>query len=88
MTPEQKNEHSLSDIILEICPLGCDRKCSELWINKIIGHRIVCKCTKCNHDKKGKELDLVGSGKSNAQSICNDHSFSGVNQMWCFQNDR
>jgi hypothetical protein len=73
MTQEQ-NEHNLSDIILEVCPLGCNRKCSELWINEIIRHRIVCKCTNCNHDKKEKASEVVvGSASSNATTTHNGH---------------
>jgi hypothetical protein len=85
MTQEQKNEHGLSDIILEACPLGCNRECSELWINEIIGHRIVCKCIECDHDKKEQALEVVGSPRSNAN--CNRHLFSGVNSVRSSQND-
>lgn len=86
MTQEQKSEHILSDIILESCPLGCDRKCSKLWINEIIGHRILCKCRRCDHDKKEEALEIVGSSHSNAKY--NGHLFSDVNLGVVFPSDR
>ncbi len=72
MTQEQ-NEQNLLDIVLEVCPLGCNGKCSQIWINEIIGHRIVCKCTKCDHDKREKVLDvIVGSASSNSHTTRNN----------------
>lgn len=56
---QEENKQKLYDIVLEVCPLGCNRRCSEIWINEIIGHRIICKCTKCDHDKKEKALQVV-----------------------------
>ena len=41
-----------------------------------------------NHDRKEKALESVGFGNSNARSTCNGHLVLGVNQDWCFQNDR
>jgi hypothetical protein len=64
---EPQKEKNLQDLILEACPLGCNGKCSEVWINEIIAHRIMCKCTKGCHNKKGKALEVVvGSPATNA----------------------
>jgi hypothetical protein len=71
---EEQKQDNLQDLILDNCSLGCNGKCSELWINEIMGHRIVCKCTKCNHDKKDRALGVVaGSASLNAHTTCNDH---------------
>ena len=40
----------ISDLILNVCPLGCDGKCEGIWYNEITGHRIICKCT-CEHKR-------------------------------------
>ena len=40
----------LPDLILNVCPLGCDGKCRKVWINEETGHRIVCTCIKCHDD--------------------------------------
>ena len=44
----------LPDLIVNLCPLGCDGKCVKIWNNQKIHHRIICICTKC-HGKR--ELD-------------------------------
>jgi hypothetical protein len=52
------------DLIVNICPLGCNGKCAEIWINETIGHRIICDCIKCGHNKKrylNKEMKALGS---------------------------
>jgi hypothetical protein len=49
MQEQEFCQNALQDLVLEVCPLGCDKKCSEVWINETIGHRIVCRCKKCNH---------------------------------------
>ncbi len=38
----------IPDLILSVCPLGCNRKCAGMWKNEITGHRIICIC-ECNH---------------------------------------
>jgi hypothetical protein len=35
------------DLVTDACPLGCQNHCPEVWINKYIGHRIICQC-KCH----------------------------------------
>jgi hypothetical protein len=47
----------LPDLIVNSCPLGCDRKCARIWINETIDHKIICKCP-CGH-KKQVALQLV-----------------------------
>jgi Zn ribbon nucleic-acid-binding protein len=59
--------HVLPDLIVNTCPLGCDRKCAEIWINETIGHRIICDCIKCGHNnKKCKTLAEVVGPETNA----------------------
>lgn len=54
----------LPDLIVNICPLGCDRKCARIWINETINHRVICKCP-CGH-KKRVALQLVGEPEARA----------------------
>jgi hypothetical protein len=61
----------ISDLILCVCPLGCNEKCGRIWINKTIRHRIVCKCP-CGHNKRQVALDSVDKHVSNVQVTCND----------------
>ena len=59
--------HILPDLIVNICPLGCDGKCAEIWINETIGHKIICNCIKCGHNnKKDKALAEVVGPETNA----------------------
>jgi hypothetical protein len=61
--------HILPDLIVNICPLGCDRKCAEIWINETIGHKIICNCIKCGHDnKKCKALAEAVGPETNART--------------------
>jgi len=61
--------HILPDLIVNICPLGCDRKCAEIWINETIGHKIICNCIKCGHNnKKCKALAEVMGPETNART--------------------
>jgi hypothetical protein len=55
----QKGENSslhstiYPDIVLELCPFECgDKKCEEQWINEQLGNKIICRCNRCNHNKK------------------------------------
>ena len=56
---------TIPDLIVKICPLGCDTKCAEIWINETIGHRIICKCT-CGHTKNQVALKLVEEPEAKA----------------------
>ena len=58
---------NLHDLILENCPLGCDGKCSEVWVNQITGHRIVCICEICEHTKI-ESIDKSGDSEFAALS--------------------
>jgi hypothetical protein len=55
----------LPDLIVNNCPLGCDKKCGEVWCNKVTGHRIICIC-KCGHIKT---LVSVWGTETNAESL-------------------
>ena len=39
---------SIPPIIVEECIPSCEQ-CPSVWINEEIGHRILCRCKKCNH---------------------------------------
>lgn len=58
----------LPDLIVNACPFGCNQECAKVWINKTIGHRIVCKCT-CDHNKKQMTLQSVGQPAVNVISM-------------------
>jgi hypothetical protein len=63
------NQYSkfLPDLVVNICPLGCDGKCAEIWINEAIGHRIICDCIKCGHNnKKCETLGEIREPETNA----------------------
>lgn len=55
----------LPDLIINICPLGCNRKCVGIWINSIIGHRIICKCP-CKHNQAEVASQLVEEPEAKA----------------------
>jgi hypothetical protein len=55
----------LPDIIINICPLGCDIECAKIWMNESIGNRIICRCL-CGHNKKQVALQLVGGPEAKA----------------------
>ena len=59
-------QHTLPDLIINVCPLGCSARCARIWINESIGHRIICKCCQCGHNKKEMALELVGEPATNA----------------------
>ncbi|MGB8033297.1 MAG: hypothetical protein WCF03_05695, partial [Nitrososphaeraceae archaeon] len=42
---------TLPDLIVNVCPRGCNGKCARTWINDKIGHKIICICDKC-HGKR------------------------------------
>lgn len=44
----RSSEIDALDLIVNRCPLGCNRQCARIWINQNTGHRIICKC-KCRH---------------------------------------
>ena len=35
----------LPDLTVENCPLSCNRICDQVWINTVLGHKIICNCT-------------------------------------------
>jgi hypothetical protein len=35
----------------EKCIPNCE-ECADIWINELVGHRIVCKCKKCQKHKE------------------------------------
>lgn len=45
------------NLIVRICPFGCNGKCARIWINQITGHKIICIC-KCRHKIK-QVLEVV-----------------------------
>ncbi|MGB7954967.1 MAG: hypothetical protein WCF23_13390 [Candidatus Nitrosopolaris sp.] len=47
----------LPDLVVSICPFGCNKKCDGLWINEQTGHRIVCLCTCHERNKQALEMD-------------------------------
>ena len=55
----------LPDLIISTCPLGCNKKCAEVWINDSIEHRIICKCA-CKNHKKHRTLVEVEGPETNA----------------------
>lgn len=54
----------LPDLIVNRCPLGCDRICAQSWSNEVTRHRIICKCS-CKHMSK-RIASLVEKPKANA----------------------
>jgi hypothetical protein len=53
------------DLIVDQCPIDCEN-CGEIYVNDQIGHRIVCRCIRCNHNKKEKlTLAEVGAPETN-----------------------
>lgn len=41
----------LPPLIANVCSPNCE-ECAGMWINKVIGHKIVCDCVKCSHNHK------------------------------------
>jgi Zn ribbon nucleic-acid-binding protein len=68
--------HILPDLIVNICPLGCDGKCAEIWINETIGHKIICNCIKCGHNNNKKYQVLASVVDPLANTIQDIKSFS------------
>jgi Zn ribbon nucleic-acid-binding protein len=66
----------LPDLIVNICPLGCDGKCAEIWINDAIDHRIICDCLKCGHNNNKKCETLAEVERPVANAIHNAQSNS------------
>jgi hypothetical protein len=58
---------SIPDLVVNICPLGCDGTCARIWINESIGHKIICNC-QCGHKKITAALaqKVVGPEEANA----------------------
>jgi hypothetical protein len=40
----------IPDLVVDQCPVGCI-KCGKIYVNVQTGHRIVCKCNICGHNK-------------------------------------
>jgi DNA-directed RNA polymerase subunit M/transcription elongation factor TFIIS len=54
------------DLVIDECPVSCD-KCSAVYINKEISHKIICQCRKCEHNNnKYKALAEVVGPETNA----------------------
>jgi hypothetical protein len=56
-------EPHFQDLVTDTCPLGCNT-CSRIYVNELIGHRILCKCKSCSHgnqnsDKSGQMSTLT-----------------------------
>ncbi|HZI70843.1 MAG TPA: hypothetical protein VFD60_06745 [Nitrososphaeraceae archaeon] len=34
----------LPDLVVNICPLGCNGACAKIWTNENTEHRIICNC--------------------------------------------
>jgi len=60
---------TLPDLIVSICPFGCNGTCQKVWLNETIDHRIICKCKKCNHNKKRLALAEVEGPEANAHMV-------------------
>jgi hypothetical protein len=43
-------QREVPDLVIEECIPNCEQ-CPSSWINEQIAHRIVCRCTKCEHHK-------------------------------------
>jgi hypothetical protein len=41
----------IPDLVIEECIPNCE-ECADIWINELVGHRIVCKCKKCQKLKE------------------------------------
>ncbi len=54
---------NLPDLIVNVCPLGCYRKCRRIWMNSATGHRIICSCNDCH----GALLDCNGTVKGGSR---------------------
>jgi hypothetical protein len=48
------------DLVVNRCPIDCVN-CGKVFVNPQTGHRIVCKCQLCGHNKgKGGLAQVVG----------------------------
>lgn len=57
--PAELINSSLPDLVIEECIPNCE-ECARIWINELVGHRIVCKCKKCEKHKEGaNELNYL-----------------------------
>ncbi|PWU79353.1 MAG: hypothetical protein DLM72_17840 [Candidatus Nitrosopolaris wilkensis] len=45
---------SLVDIVVTVCPSHCNN-CVGVYINEILGFRIICKCTRCVHKNNSRK---------------------------------
>jgi hypothetical protein len=60
-------EQHFQDLITDACPLGCDI-CSRVYVNEYIGHRILCRCKRCNHGNMEQNVDKSGDFEFPARS--------------------
>jgi hypothetical protein len=49
---------SIPDLIIEECIPSC-AQCPLTWINEYTGHRIACKCKRCNHGTEQNTQSLA-----------------------------
>jgi hypothetical protein len=49
----------LPDLIISICPLGCNKACVQIWTNDSIEHRIICNCV-CHYKKDAALVQVEG----------------------------
>jgi hypothetical protein len=58
----------IPDLEVDLCPVSC-LDCGKIFVNTLTGHRIVCKCKICGHDKEKEELAQVVGPEASALSI-------------------
>ena len=56
----------MPDLTVDRCPATCNQDCERVWINDVIGHRIICACY-C-HQKKFDVADGFREPDSAASS--------------------
>lgn len=64
----QVYSREIPDLVIDLCPVDCIN-CGKIYINALTGHRIVCKCNICGHNKEKEELARVVGPEASTLSI-------------------
>ena len=62
----RSSETDTLNLIVKMCPLGCNGQCAGIWINQTTGHKIICDC-KCRH-KIRQVLEVVDPATNTSYS--------------------
>lgn len=65
-----KETGNIPDLMVSQCLFGCNNSdCPGIWINRDIGHRIVCVCKCNNHENEESSMKSELQGASSVTSI-------------------